>query len=362
MQDRVRLPLFLFAVIFLVLLIPPTAHSGSEVFIYLPAIYNGQAEPTLIVDPQSRDASLRFYHDVYLAAEGAAHTWSGNHAACDAGSTSQAFRDAILLRINYFRAMAGIPPLLGLNPEYNHKAQQAALMMSVNRALSHNPPSDWECYTAEGDQAAGSSNLFLGVYGVAAIDGYIYDPGAGNYPVGHRRWILYPYTRHMGTGDIPPGGGNPPANALWVFDADRFPDRPATREPYVAWPPPGYVPYQVVYPRWSFAYPGADFSAATVTMTRSGVPLPLNVQPVVTGYGDNTLVWQPDASFNSAPTADTPYTVHIQNVLVNGMPRSYSYTVTVFDPQAGTAPFPAPPGLLGRPSFGPNLPRTSMRN
>lgn len=31
----------------------------------------------------------------------------------------------------------------------------------------------------------------------------------------------------------------------------------------------GYVPYTVVYPRWSFSYAGADFSAATVTMRRA---------------------------------------------------------------------------------------------
>lgn len=325
-------------------------HSGSDIFVYLPAISNGEAqdEDDLRVDPQSRDDSLRFYRDVYLASENAAPGWSGDHAACDPGDTNQSFRDAVLLRINYFRAMAGIPPLEGLNPEYNHKAQQAALMMSANNALSHDPPADWQCYTPEGDQAAGSSNLYLGVYGVSAIDGYIRDPGAGNYPAGHRRWILYPYTRYMGTGDIPPANGANAANALWVFDADGHPARPATREPFVAWPPPGYVPHDVVYPRWSLAYPGADFSAATVAMTRNGAPLAANVQPVVTGYGDNTLVWEPDTPFGSAPGADTVYTVEVTNAIIDGAAQTFSYTVTLFDAEGEAAPVGSL-GLPGRP-------------
>lgn len=325
------IPLLTLLLTSLLLLAP--AHSGSDVFTYLPVINYG-IDDTLTVNLQSRADSLRFFQNIYLASEGANAQWTGDHDTCNPGDTAQSFRDAILLRINYFRAMAGIPPLEGLNPEYNQKAQQAALMMSVNAALSHDPPPSWQCYTADGDQAAGSSNLYLGVYGVPAIDGYIRDPGAGNYPVGHRRWILYPYTRYMGTGDIPPANGRYAANALWVFDADRHPTRPDTREPYVAWPPPGYVPYQVVYPRWSFAYPGADLSAAYVTMTRDGVPLALSIRPVVTGYGDNTLVWEPHTPFETAPTADVVYTVQIQNVRINGNPQTFNYTVTIFDPES----------------------------
>lgn len=90
--------------------------------------------------------------------------------------------------------MAGIPPLLGLDDTYSAKAQAATLMMSVNRKLSHSPDSSWTCYTANGREGAGSSNLYLGVFGPSAISGYIRDPGSGNYFVGHRRWILYPQT------------------------------------------------------------------------------------------------------------------------------------------------------------------------
>jgi hypothetical protein len=269
----------------------------------------------------------------YLGSDTSDAGWTGDHSSCDAGSTSDLFRQAMLRRINYFRSMAGIPALTGLNATYNLKAQAAALMMSVNRTLSHSPDPSWLCYTEAGDEGAGSSNLYLGVYGPAAISGYVYDPGSGNTAVGHRRWVLYPQTQEMGTGDIPPLDGYPAANALWVFDLEHmWEPRPATREPYVAWPPPGYVPYQVVYPRWSFAFAGADFSQAKVSMTRSGQPLALVQNEPEYGYGENTLVWEPQVSFTTPPAADTSYAVTVSNVLVSGEARSFTYTVILFTP------------------------------
>ena len=50
----------------------------------------------------------------------------------------------------------------------------------------------------------------------------MHDPGSYNYFVGHRRWILYPQTKEMGTGDIPYANGYPGANALWGFDDNIF--------------------------------------------------------------------------------------------------------------------------------------------
>jgi len=303
-----------------------------DYFVYPPLVQRAPDPPTW-VDTQHREASRTLYLVDYQSSVGVDSEWTGNHATCGTGTTSEDFRAAVLRRINYFRSMAGIPPLTGFNATYTQKAQAAALMMSVNRALSHSPDSSWTCYTAEGREGAGSSNLYLGVYGPEAISGYVYDPGGGNYPVGHRRWILYPQTQYMGTGDIPPRDGYPAANALWVFDQENmWGPRPETRDDFVAWPPPGYVPYQVVYPRWSFAYPQADFSQASVTMMRDGEPLTLQINTPVNGYGENTLVWEPQVSFGSPPTADTSYQVAVSKVIIGGQSRDFTYTVIIFDP------------------------------
>lgn len=298
---------------------------------YLPTILRAP-DPPPWVDTSIRQISLDFYMQTYLASEGVAIGWTGNVANCVAGTTSAAFREAVRKRINYFRSMAGVPGDVQLSDTYNAKAQQAALMMSANNQLSHSPPDTWKCYTADGAQAAGSSDLYLGVYGPAAITGYIYDPGTNNYPVGHRRWILYPQTKFMGTGDLPPSGSFRSANALWVFDENLWKPRPATREEFVAWPPPGYVPYQVVFPRWSFSYAGADFSAASVSMLTGGKVISVAVQSVVNGYGENTLVWQPAISTGTAPAGDTTYVINIQGVKIDGITRSFEYQVIVFNP------------------------------
>jgi len=295
-----------------------------------------QAEgPIFSVNPANREASRTFFLTYYQNAAAPAHGWTGNRTTCDAGTTSAAFKDAVLLRINYFRAMAGVPAQVTLADTYSAKAQQAALIMSVNNQLSHNPPTTWQCYTADGAEAAGNSDLFLGVYGWDAITGYIRDPGGNNGPVGHRRWILYPQTQNMGTGDIPPDGGRA-ANSLWVFDSHVWEARPPTRDTFVAWPPPGYVPYQVVFPRWSFSYPGANFSQASATMTRDGQSVPLRLETAVNGYGENTIAWaitgMEDWDPWPKPAADIPYRVTISNAIVGSTPTTFTYDVVVMDP------------------------------
>ena len=292
-----------------------------------------EVAPTWI-DPSTRQASLDFYINQYLPAENVPANWTGNHATCNAGTTSVEFKAAVLSRINYFRAMAGIPDVSSLSDTYNSKAQAAALMMSCNRESNHYPPATWICYTPEGAEAAGNSNLFVGTYGPDAVSGYVMDSGPGNYFTGHRRWILYPPQEQMGTGDIPPSVEYPAANALWVIGD--FGPRPATREPYIAWPPHGYVPYQVVYARWSFSYPYADFTNATVTMLSGETNVPLTLESVSDGFGDATLVWRPYDNDSSdpwpRPANDTTYTVTVSNVLIEGIPQTFTYDVTVFNP------------------------------
>ena len=293
------------------------------------------------VDTTSREEVRNFFNGVYSESDVTDTQWAGNVATCSAGTTSAEFRNAVALRINWLRALAGVPAWISLDETYNSKAQQAALMISANNSVSHTPPATWSCYTTDGAEAAGKSNLAIGSCGPESVLMYMQDFGANNYAVGHRRWLLYPQTRFMGTGDIPENTDGPASNALWIMDSYGSQPRPATREQYVAWPPPGYVPYQVVCARWSFSYPKADFTAATVSMASNGVPMGITVEPVRTGYGENTVVWYltgldtSQATEWPRPSADVNWTVSIRNVQISGVNRNFDYTVTVFDP--GTA-------------------------
>ena len=241
----------------------------------------------LSVDISDRETSRIFYHWNYEWPAQPGISWTGNVAGCDAGDTAAAFKDAVLLRVNYFRAMAGVPGDITFSSVRCQKAQKAALMMSRNNELNHNPPSSWPCYTDDGYDGASHSNLSLNSYGWNAISSYMKDSGEHNTDVAHRRWILDPTTQVMGTGDIPGGSGYQSTNVLWVID-DPHP-RPTTREEYVAWPPPGFVPYQVVYPRWSFSYAGADFTSAGVSVTKDGTNVPVTIIARNGGWGN--LPW-----------------------------------------------------------------------
>lgn len=286
------------------------------------------------IDTSSRLAVVAAFYSGYNASEGFPVGWDGNTATCTLGVNSSNHKEASLRRVNYFRAMAGLPGVVALDEVRSGKCIRAAMMMSAQGSLSHSPPATWTCYSADGAEAAGKANLALGREGPGAIDLYMDDHGAGNEFVGHRRWILYPPQVTMGTGSVPAQNGKASANALWVL-VQPFGARPATPE-YVAWPSPGYFPYQLLprlSSRWSFSRPTAGFGSAGVSVTQNGTPLAVTViSRSDTGYGDNTLVWTVTGVPLTAPATDRPYVVTISDVLVDGSSRNYQYTVTLIDP------------------------------
>lgn len=290
------------------------------------------------INTANRQLVRGFFSSVYSSSIGTPITWTGSVSPCVAGTTSETFKKAVLTRINYYRAMVGVPATVTFDPTNNAKAQQAALMMSANNALSHTPPTTWNCYTLDGATAAGNSNISLGHNGWDAVDGQIRDNGTSNTAAGHRRWLLLPQAQVMGTGDVAASGTYRPANAIWVPLSAGTAIRPTTRDTFVAWPTKGYNPYNLVPIRWSFAYPNGNFANATVTMTQAGIAVPVTIDSRVTGYGENTIVWRPNnlVADNAVawpkPTTDTSYQVTVSNVIINGVATTFTYTVTVFDP------------------------------
>ena len=316
--------------------LPPRDVSGLPGGGPRPAFVTGN----ISVNTSSREQTREFYNAVYLASAGVAMNSTAVTADCFPGTNCTTFNDATLLRVNWFRAMAGLPAGVTFAADESTEDQSAALMMSENNKLQHTGDwTGWGCFSTAGTNASANSNLAWGSDGPDAITSYVWDYGANNTEVGHRRYIIYPQTQIMAAGDVPSQGTNEAANALWVFDANYWGSRPATTAPYVAWPPAGYAPYQIVFPQWSFALSNANLSAATVTMTSNGVPLAVTQQSYVSGYGENTLVWYP-SSLNPASMAtvfpfsgtDTVYAVTVSNVVTAVGTNRFSYQVTVFDP------------------------------
>jgi uncharacterized protein YkwD len=291
----------------------------------------------------TRDEVVQLYNNVYVPGGAATLIWSGGSISpCIPGITNVAFQQAVIDRVNYFRALVKLPAVSLLSGIRTTEAQAAALMMSANHALSHYPPASWLCYSADGATGAGESNLALGINGVGAIDLYIDDNGIAS--AGHRRWILYPPQGSMGTGNVPASApSNPASNALVVLDVASWTTRPATPNG-IAWPPAGFVPYQNLPSGsnlWTLSYPDADFSGATVAMTGPGGSIPVTLEAVTNGYGDNTIVFRPTGFSYANPVVDKSYTILVSGMTGSGVPPSIQYTVTVIDPN------PVGPPVLG---------------
>ncbi|MBV8657958.1 MAG: CAP domain-containing protein [Burkholderiales bacterium] len=289
------------------------------------------------VDNTNR-AAVRLFWRVRYRAAAPSGFWSGNLASCDPGETLPQHRLLTLARVNWFRAMAGVPADVQEDPAATRKTQAAALVVAANGHIAHDIDASWRCYSDDAHEGAHVSLLGSGSNGPEAVTNFIRDDGPQNWGGNHRRWLLYPQTRFMGVGDVPHPDKSRAASGFTAFDGLFGTNRPAVKHDFVAWPPPGWVPYQVVFPRWSFSLPDADFAHAKVTVSRDGNMLPVQIEPIDTGAGEPSLVWRvtlpEDREHMRRPDGDAHFHVAIDGVASHDDIKHYSYDVDVFDPDA----------------------------
>lgn len=267
------------------------------------------------------------YSTFYLGSELADSGWTGDISSCDAGSVPQSTHDKVIMRINYFRQLVGLNNNTTLDATKFSMYQEAALIMSANNQLSHTPPNTWNCWTQEGYDGAHTSNLSLGsgnnAHSTEGIKNFIMDNGSSNIDAGHRRWVLhstktkfsYGSTNNsMSLGVIGLAGGNL-----------KIPS-------FIAYPSIGYIPQNLVFQRWSFGIPNADFSNANISMTDSnGTTINLNIESRgELNYGDRTIVWVPKGIIANSET-DVTYIVTVSDIS-NAPDSKYTYGVTIIKP------------------------------
>ena len=284
---------------------------------------------SLRIDTSSRDDVISAYQEWLAPTLTVPADWTGSVADCAAGSVSAAERKATLAAVNYMRAMAGLPPVT-LNATFSARAQAAALIMAANRFLTHYPPPRSTCFTKAGSLGAHNGLLFIGwgggpmdaPTGARAVVGYMSDPGEGNEPVGHRRWLLYQGLTRIGTGDTDI------SNSIYVVDGRPHP--PGDR--WVHWPTAGYFPRELEpRGRWSLTYPAANFDRAKVTVTSPDGRLKVRKHPPRYGFADNSLSWQVDLpeSYQSGES-DYPVTVRVTGIrMPDGRPATRTWTTTL---------------------------------
>lgn len=286
---------------------------------------NIKARVTNINSTCNRTTVVNNYNNDYLGSTVNLSTlgWTGNVTGCIAGSISATAQDKTIQRINYYRNLVGLANITYTN-SYDVQTQEAALMMKANNSLNHYPPNTWTCYTTNGYNGAGNSNLSLGAYASGAIDGYMTDAGSGNYMAGHRRWVLYSRALTFGH------GSTDNSDALWVNGAT---GTPTNLPAFIAWPVAGYMPRNLIPQRWSFSIPNADFSAAIVSvLDENNNSVGLTVNTLANGYGDNAIVWDLTNAPTFSGSADVLYKVTVTGVKIGGVTQSpYVYNIIATD-------------------------------
>jgi hypothetical protein len=308
------------------------------------------------INPRDLREMKEVWTKYYLPDEDVDIGWTGDYATNTPGTTSPLFRAAALRRLNLFRALVGSRSNTVIETSLNQYAQAAAVLMSINNAWSHYPTPEWKGWTKEAAYAAARSSLCFGSAGASAMNGYMDDYGDDNTRVGHRLAMLAPQREVFGFGDSARVDKYHAVNVLFLSGPISSMKRPETRDPYLAWPHPGYNLLPIILSkrvtiealRWSFAYPDADMSAVTVEVRRNGKVLPTVVLTRLSfSFNDSAVVFNVflddslnpyNSIFNASSDKDLffPMEVTVRNIAVKGSLRTVTYTVTPFDPTKTT--------------------------
>lgn len=281
------------------------------------------------------------YEDNYVGTKLATIGWTGSSTSCNSGDLSPETRNKVVKRVNYYRALCGLPAVT-LNASQNKSCQDAALIMMANNTLTHTPSSNMTCWTQDGYDAAKTGNIAIGWgssepdanHSINAVSGYIEDPGTGNEIVGHRAWLLHPPLSAIGTGSVfDPNHsyqGMTQAAANCIRWGDNINGSSTAGPDFIAYPPADYIPSVLVFPRWSFAIANADFSSANVTVKSGGTTYSCNIIARVPQQGSVNpaarVVWEPSGI---SITQDMDFTVTVSGI--QGVAQtSVTYTVKSF--------------------------------
>jgi hypothetical protein len=224
--------------------------------------------------------------------------FTASTATCDRGVVSRQALDDALVRLNFYRWLAGLGPTVD-DGRGNEVAQACALVSAWNPAgpQAHFPQSSATCYSADGAAGAGSSNIAWGARDAAdAIDLWMIDFG-NESTFGHRRWLLNPPLNPVGIGHYRGGNNYGSASCISVFGGSGSGPRPDV----TAFPPAGYSPTALTQWHWTI-HGNLPLSGAAVSVVRVGdaQPMPVRLEVLQGSYGQAAVAifrdgWNPVA-------------------------------------------------------------------
>jgi len=263
-------------------------------------------------------------------------------ASCNPGVLKNSERQDVLTKLNAIRARHGLLPV-SYDATEDMPASEAALYIVANRTLTINPSN--LCYTADAARLAVSSNLYVSVSAGSSTQnepstlGIVRGLMDGSGSLGLRRRLLNPFLSKTSFGrvDGPTGGASAPymASVLKVVGNDAS-DISAMSNDFIAYPygtyPASefatgvYLSFSAIASKTNKAANGSgqvSFSGTTVTVMDGATPLPIsNLAADYTSYGlANSLQWKV-----AGLQPNVTYTVRVDNVIVNGVTRQYTYS------------------------------------
>jgi hypothetical protein len=333
---------------------------ANPVTAWTPGVTTPAPTTNLAVNTSQRNDVISFYQNIYKASENFASvisTWSGDVNACNEGTLPAGFADLMRRRVNYYRALAGVSGNIVMNDSstvvtagdnYNAPsttlkslaAQRAALLLTRNNFLTHNPPPSAACFTSPAGNGCLFGNVAIGIYGPPALDAYMRED-VNNQEAGHRRWILFNSATNFATGDIAAKGAYAASNSLYI--SQRNEEMVTVNPNFIPWPPAGFCPWKHATEYFSLSYPMGNFTNATISVTQNGVAQTVDSINRSQGFGNNGIVWRvPSVYSNHNENDDVTYDITVANI-GGGGPTSYSYSVRFINADY----LPTPPTLSG---------------
>lgn len=304
-----------------------------------------------------------------LPAAGQSHFYDEqpDPANCKAGVIKQAEKDKVIQEINLIRAVHHLKPVV-YNTAFDEIARESALIQSTNdeKGLDHEPANSYKCWTQAGYDGSKTSNLFISwssgnsaVPTENSIGSWMVDQYSSK--VGHRRWIIDPFLRHVAVGraDGPSTkyqGWTNSAITLICIDRDNEQNVSDWDYDFVAYPYHNYKPRWVYYQdqdkntRWhylSFTYiadkssgymgnKDVSFANTQITMKDEDDNPVTIVEQIYDndGYGTpNCLKWMPNKL-----DPEKKYYVEIKNVMSGGQSKDFSYWFEITEDEYNVIP------------------------
>lgn len=150
-------------------------------------------------------------------------------------------------RVNFFRKISGLITIpTSTNNDLINRVNQASLIMDKNDVFSHDlSDKNLKCWSEAGKIGASNSNIYMSPESVCSTDSILYYIDDSNTEsLGHRRWVLNPELSQVAAGVAQ-------KHSAMLMNGITQGKSGITN--FLAYPPPGPVPSDIIFSNWSFS-------------------------------------------------------------------------------------------------------------